>query len=106
MAAARKLGPPERIPLGEGKAFEVDGQRVAVFRARSGELYATQAECPHRGGPLADGVVGGSIVVCPLHAAKFDLKTGQPIGGSCAALKIFPVELDEDGQMVLVTGDR
>ncbi len=49
----------DRIPLGEARVFRVDGREVAVFRCRSGEVFATSAECPHRGGPLADGLVGG-----------------------------------------------
>ena len=47
--------------------FRVDGKDVAVFRCRSGNVFATSAECPHRGGPLADGLVGGDTVICPMH---------------------------------------
>ncbi len=98
-----KLGPLDRVPPGEGKAFEVRGRRVAVFRGRSGELFATQAECPHKGGPLADGIVGGGTVICPLHAYKYDLKNGQPLGNGCPALQTYRVELGMDGEMLLFT---
>ena len=103
MTEACKLGPLDRVPPGEGKAFEIGGRRVAVFRTRGGELYATQAVCPHKGGPLADGVVGGGTVICPLHAYKYDLKSGQPLGNGCPALQTYRVELGADGEMLLFT---
>lgn len=98
-----RLGPLDCIPLGEGKSFAVEGRRVAVFRTRSGELFATQALCPHKGGPLADGIVGGGAVICPLHAYKYDLETGQPLGNGCPPLRTWRVEVGDDGAMVLYT---
>lgn len=98
-----KLGPLDRVPLGEGKTFEVGGLKVAVFRTRGGELFATQAACPHKGGPLADGIVGGGAVICPLHAYKYDLASGRPLGNGCAVLQTYRVELGEGGQMLLFT---
>jgi nitrite reductase (NADH) small subunit len=98
-----KLGPLDRVPPGEGKAFDIGDRRVAVFRTRGGELYATQAACPHKGGPLADGIVGGGTVICPLHAYKYDLKSGQPLGNGCPALQTYRVELGMDGEMLLFT---
>ena len=59
-----KLGPGDRIPPGEGRVYSVDGENIAVFRTRSGEGCAVQAACPHRGGPLADGLVGGTTLFC------------------------------------------
>jgi nitrite reductase (NADH) small subunit len=98
-----KLGPLDRVPPGEGKAFDIGDRRVAVFRTRGGELYATQAACPHKGGPLADGIIGGGTVICPLHAYKYDLKSGQPLGNGCPALQTYRVELGADGEMLLFT---
>src|SRR5580704_8352351 len=89
------------IPSGEGRVFQVDGEKIAVFRARDGEFYAVQAECPHRGGPLADGLLGGSTLICPLHGWKFDLKTGQALFGECG-LKTFDIRLNESQHLVLV----
>jgi len=94
------LGPVDAIPLGEGRNYEVAGERIAVFRLRSGEIFAVQALCPHKNGPLADGLVGNGTVICPLHAWKFDLKTGDPIFGSCQ-LKTYQVALDEARNVVL-----
>jgi len=95
------LGPASRIPLGEGKVYEVAGRALAVFRTRQGMLHATQAACPHRGGPLADGVLGSGLVVCPLHGFKFELSTGSPVGNDCRALETYRVELTGGGDMLL-----
>jgi len=98
----KNLGPLTNVPLGEGRVFPVDGQSVAVFRTRAGQVYAVQAECPHRGGPLADGLVGGSTLICPLHGWKFDLTTGKALFGECG-LKTFPVRVDESQQVILLS---
>jgi nitrite reductase/ring-hydroxylating ferredoxin subunit len=61
----------DQIPVGEGRAFAVGDEQVAVFRPRGGGLHALQAVCPHRGGPLADGLIDAAQVVCPLHNHAF-----------------------------------
>jgi nitrite reductase (NADH) small subunit len=95
-----RLGAIVSIPLGEGRSFVAGGEKIAVFRTRNGAVFAIQAECPHRQGPLADGLVGGTTLICPLHSWKFDLATGQPLFGDCA-VKTYPVRVDEDGQIIL-----
>jgi nitrite reductase (NADH) small subunit len=95
------LGSIERIPLGEGREYEVLGGSIAVFRARDGRIYAVQARCPHRDGPLTDGIIGAGKVICPLHSYKFDLATGQPIGNDCEALQTYHVSLSEDGDILV-----
>ena len=66
------------IPLGEGRAITLDGRRIAIFRTSAG-WYALDAVCPHRGGPLADGIVCDRAVICPLHDRRFDLESGAPL---------------------------
>ncbi len=90
------IGRISQIPPGEGRNFEVRGVRMAIFHARSGEVFATQAACPHRGGPLADGLIDIATVVCPLHDRIYDLRTGAGIGNDCA-LRTYPVRLAPDG---------
>jgi nitrite reductase (NADH) small subunit len=100
-AAEIVLGPVAAIPPGEGRTYAVNGERIAVFRARNGELYAVQAECPHKGGPLADGLMGGTTLICPLHAWKFDLRSGEGLMGACG-LRTFAVRVNEDGRIVIM----
>jgi nitrite reductase (NADH) small subunit len=96
-----QLGPIDRIPLGEARVYRVDGKDVAVFRCRTGEVFATSAECPHRGGPLADGLVGGHSVICPMHGFVFDLRTGEAPGRECERLARHRVSITPNGQLTL-----
>ena len=95
-----KLGPISSIPPGEGRNFVAYGEKIAVFRTRGGGIFAIQAECPHRRGPLADGLVGGTTLICPLHSWKFDLATGNALFGDCG-VKTYPVRVDENAEIVL-----
>jgi nitrite reductase (NADH) small subunit len=88
------------IPEGEGRAFQLCDDRVAVFRTRSGAVFAVQAECPHRGGPLSDGLTGGTTVICPLHSWKFDLETGAAVDKECV-LRTYAAKVDDYGQIVV-----
>jgi NAD(P)H-dependent nitrite reductase small subunit len=89
----------EQIPVGEGRAFTVGDEQVAVFRPRGGGLHALQAICPHRGGPLADGLIDGAHVVCPLHNHAFRMVDGQCITGDWS-VRAYQVGV-EDGEVVL-----
>ncbi|TFI42859.1 Rieske (2Fe-2S) protein [Rhodococcus sp. 1R11] len=70
------VGSLEDLTPGEGRAYVVDGKQVAVFLLGDGSVRAMDAVCPHRGGPLADGQIDGSVVVCPLHQYAFSLDDG------------------------------
>lgn len=96
MSSPVTLGPLSAIPEGEGRTYEVEGRRLAVFRGRDGALFATQADCPHKNGPLADGLLGSGTLICPLHSLKFDLNTGKALNGDCS-LQTYPATLDESG---------
>ncbi len=91
------LGPIDSVPLGQGRSYTFAGRTIAVFRQRDGTLYATDNSCPHRHGPLSDGILGADTLICPLHVWKFDLKTGKCIGED-AQLQTYPVR-EVDGQI-------
>jgi len=103
MTSGMLIGQLAQIPRGEGRAFEIAGRRIAVFHTQSGEVLASQAECPHRNGPLADGLTGGTTVICPLHERAYDLRTGQGLGGECTRLQTYPISVSEDGRMWLTS---
>ena len=95
------LGSIAMIPPGEGRIFKVGCRDVAVFHAKTGDVYATQPQCPHREGPLADGITGSGLVVCPLHGYKFDLATGRPVGNDCQALETYSAIVNDSGEILL-----
>lgn len=95
-----KLGIVSQIPLGEGRTFHVGARKFAVFHTREGELFATQANCPHRKGPLADGLLGRSTLVCPLHEWQFDLSSGKTLNGSCD-IAVYAVSRGPNGELTL-----
>lgn len=94
------IGPVTQIPPGEGRSFRVDNRDIAVFRSRDGAVFATQALCPHRQGPLADGLLGGNTLVCPLHEWRFDLTTGKSQNGTCD-LQTYSIAQAPDGSLVV-----
>jgi nitrite reductase (NADH) small subunit len=71
------LGSVDKVPPGQGFCFIVAGREIAVFRQRDGKLFATQNRCPHKQGPLSEGIIGAGKVICPLHSHKFDLSSGE-----------------------------
>lgn len=95
------LGPVDQIPRGEGRTFVVGGQQIAIFRLRDGSLRALDAVCPHRGGPLADGLADSHVVICPLHGYTYDLTTGCEVAGGGAAVTAYSAYADEAGNIRL-----
>jgi nitrite reductase (NADH) small subunit len=81
------------IPRGEGRIVETDGKEIALFHLESGDFRAVDNACPHRGGPLAHGILSGSSVICPLHGWKVSLDTGE-VEGEEGRVAIYPVKVD------------
>ena len=71
--------------------------KVAVYRLRDGTLRALAAVCPHRGGPLADGLIDECVVVCPLHGHTYDLSTGADLTADGDGVRAYSVTAGDDG---------
>ena len=95
-----RVGCQADVPLLEGRNATVGGIRIAIVRLPGG-FVALDAECPHQGGPLADGIVADSCVTCPLHGWRFDLRTGAPVGGG-AGIGVATYEVDVRGEDLYV----
>jgi|SRR5215471_5612110 len=100
-ATQYNLGPVAMIPPGEGRVFRIGCADIAVFHSKAGDVYATQPQCPHRDGPLADGITGSGHVVCPLHGYKFDLTSGRPVGNDCEALQTYWAMVSDSGEILV-----
>ena len=96
---AYTVGLVQDVPPGEGRAFVAGDTQVAVFRLRDGSLHATQAACPHAGGPLADGQTDADVLVCPLHLYTYRWSDGGSSSG-LQAVQTYPVH-DVDGDLVV-----
>jgi nitrite reductase (NADH) small subunit len=86
------------VPALEGRSAEVGDRRIAIFRLAD-RWAAIDAECPHRQGPLQDGLVADNCVTCPLHNRRFDLSTGKGIG-SDDSVEVHEVALRDGGLWV------
>ena len=91
------IGPIDAIPLPGARKVVTPKGCVAVFRTGPAEAFATSNTCPHKGGPLAEGIVHGAKVTCPLHNNVVDLTTGESEEGRVAT---YPVEV-RDGRILL-----
>lgn len=69
---------------------------VALFKTGEGEVFALRDRCPHRGGPLSQGMVCGKHVVCPLHEWRIDLASGEAVAPDCGHVAHFAVRIDGD----------
>ena len=90
------------IPAREGRAVTLGTRDIAVFNLGD-RFLATANACPHKGGPLCDGIVSGTSVVCPLHGWKVDLDTGcveRPTGATAHGIETYPTRI-EDGVVVI-----
>jgi len=85
----------ELADLGGGRLVEVGGQKIAIFNL-GGHYYVIENTCPHRGGPLADGMVAGDEVICPWHGSRFNIKTGAVLSPPAReGVKSFAVRVTE-----------
>lgn len=97
-----RVTPTGNIPPREGRAVLIGDREIALFNLGD-EFLATDNQCPHKGGPLCDGIVTATSVVCPLHAWKVNLATGQverPAAGTGHCVRTYPVRVD-DGLVVV-----
>jgi len=93
MSAFTKVASLSELPPGKSACVVFAGEKVALFNVR-GTVYAIEDTCTHRGGPLSEGSVDGTAVVCPWHGGRFDLATGKAAGmPAVRAVKRFPVSV-------------
>ena len=90
----------EDIPKLGSRVIKTDSMEVAVFRTSNDEVFAIKDECPHKQGPLSQGIVHGTSVTCPLHNWKIDLASGQALGADEGCTNTFSTKI-EDGKVYL-----
>ena len=84
----------EDIPrLGARRYHRVDGKTIAIFRSANDKVFALHDRCPHKGGPLSQGIVFGESVACPLHNWCIDLKSGSAAAPDEGTVERFAVDV-------------
>ena len=86
---AAKLGD---VPPGTIREFQVEGKAVAVANV-DGQIHAINGVCIHRGGPLGDGPLEGSVVTCPWHGWQYDVTTGKISQNPAVGVDCYRVEV-------------
>jgi nitrite reductase (NADH) small subunit len=94
------IGQLSDIPLRGARCVNTPAGRIAVFRTADDRVFAIEDRCPHKGGPLSQGIVHGSAVTCPLHNWVISLETGKALGADEGAVRTIPIKV-EDGRLFI-----
>lgn len=94
------IGALADIPPQGARVVKTAAGCVAVFRTATDQVFAIDDACPHKGGPLSEGIVHGNAVTCPLHAWVFSLETGMAQGADEGAVNSYPARV-EAGRILL-----
>jgi nitrite reductase (NADH) small subunit/3-phenylpropionate/trans-cinnamate dioxygenase ferredoxin subunit len=97
--AFTKVTDASAVPPGEGRVLEAQGKTLALFNC-DGTFYAIDNTCLHRGGPLGEGDLDGTTVICPWHGWRWDVTTGANVMNAAVRVSCFPVKVE--GGAVLV----
>src|SRR5436190_1778877 len=88
------IGGIDEIPQKGSRVVKTTSGDVAVFRTASDDVFALRDHCPHKGGPLSQGIVHGTAVTCPLHNWVISLETGRALGADEGAVRTIPVRIE------------
>ena len=94
------VGEVGSIPQRGARVVRIGNIDIALFRTSSDRIYAVRDRCPHRGGPLSQGIVHGERVTCPLHDWVIDLRSGNAVGADEGCTLVYPTRV-EDGRVAI-----
>lgn len=92
MSHWKKLCTLDEIPRLGSRVVKSPGGDIAVFRTADDEIFALRDRCPHKGGPLSQGLVAGKVVTCPLHSWKIQLESGAALAPDIGCAESFAVK--------------
>ena len=98
------VGAVTDVPRRGARRVATPAGDIAIFRTGDGEVFALRDQCPHKGGPLSQGIVHGRTVTCPLHAFNIDLATGEPTGADAGKGCTPTVALRVENGRLLLAG--
>jgi nitrite reductase (NADH) small subunit len=88
------VGMVDDVPVLGSRVVQAPGGAIAVFKAADGTFFALRDRCPHKGGPLSQGIVHGHSVTCPLHNWVISLKTGEAQGADQGCTYKIPLRIE------------
>lgn len=88
------IGTIDDIPRRGARCVDSPQGRIGVFRTADDRVFAIEDHCPHRGGPLSQGIVHGTAVTCPLHNWSISLETGTALGADEGSVRTIPVRME------------
>lgn len=100
MSEWTKICALEEIPVLGARVVRTVTEDISLFRNADDEVFALHDQCPHKGGPLSQGIVHGRSVTCPLHNWKIDLANGRALAPDQGCVRGFPVKV-ENGDVLL-----
>lgn len=89
-----KIGKLEEIPKLGARVVNYNGSNIAVFRTADDEIFALNDQCPHKAGPLSQGIVHDRRVTCPLHNWVIALESGEATGPDTGCTKSYPSKIE------------
>jgi nitrite reductase (NADH) small subunit len=89
-----EIGAIADIPVQGARLVKTARGCIAVFRTGANEAHAILDRCPHKDGPLSQGIVHGTSVTCPLHNWVIDLKTGEALGADTGSVPVIPLAIE------------
>lgn len=93
------------IPRRGARCVETPQGKIAVFRTAEDRVFAIDDHCPHKGGPLSQGIVHGAAVTCPLHNWVISLETGKALGADEGVVRTIPIRIEGDKIFIAVTAN-
>ncbi|WP_224701933.1 nitrite reductase small subunit NirD [Devosia aquimaris] len=94
------IGSLDAIPRRGARCVSTPEGKIAVFRTHQDQVFALENRCPHKQGPLSEGIVHGASVTCPLHNWVFDLATGEAMGADEGRVRTYGVRV-QDGRILM-----
>ncbi len=89
------------IPVEGSRVVVSPGCRIAIFRTADNQVFALEDRCPHRKGPLSQGIVHGKQVTCPLHNLVINLADGEASEDDCVPVCTISAQIGDDGEVFL-----
>lgn len=96
------IGEIKDLPQKLGKTITIGSKEIAVFKMENGKITAIENRCPHKGGVLAEGILSGEFVFCPMHDWKISVIDGKVQAPDVGCVQTYPVEVKDEQVYVLI----